>query len=876
MVQLKKENMTGWNVKVTNNVWAIKQTAPQQSTNTNKLATPDPNYASVRKTYETPKFDVNTDPLWKQAGKAIINAVDPNPYKPEDFHDSPVVINNEEIRPQDTFEETAWGWNYNYDRAVSQADNQQWHYNALNGSWHVVWIPEWWTPTLQVSQEELWKRLAAWPHNLNLPEKRVASTPTPQAPAKTGAAPKATPTQQATPEQPQQEGNFNPVSDDFWYWNRPEEKPDNSEYNNWVIQNMQSDLWQSTAWELYGKVGADMDGSVQTLQDANSVYTTAVQWRISSMKSLLSQDPYDVALAMSWGFNPYWDQAMRDLMQYAPERYQQIKDELKKINAWENANAIAWGTSWISTTWASTASTNNWVDTWANSISSSPYQASTTIHNLTEAMANNQVATTATQEMLNINAQIAEYEEKLNNLERDTRAMFKGDVPDYIVKAAMANKRQLYQSEINKLESRYNSALDLYKTELSNAQWQEEMKLKYLQYQQGVSNDNWTRYYQSQQLKLNQVKRVDGKAYQMNLDGTFTQLTDGTAYMNYQNDVNSALQWYTSIYTSWGATKTANWYKYNVSGGQCESFTDNFTEATTWLRMTWANGRWWTTAEEKIWYINSFVPEVWSVAVAVWGAYDSKYWHTMLVTGYDPNTGIVDLLWSNKDWDEMVYSTSAKLSDLQAKWLKGFWNPYKDLALQSASGVWQYMYSWFNTPMSSAFERISSDSSLNWTQRNALPIALEMYDTLYEIANNWQLDALVSNWDLALILNDFKNKKFSNADKWEKFLDAFTKALNNKAAQLAWGDDSYSALMALQRIIEAKLRDESWAAISSSEWATNFSYLLPQAWESAYIKNEKLKAWDRIISTKFITAWGKMSEYVPIFEDATVREIWWY
>lgn len=48
----------------------------------------------------------------------------------------------------------------------------------------------------------------------------------------------------------------------------------------------------------------------------------------------------------------------------------------------------------------------------------------------------------------------------------------------------MANKRQEYQSQLNKLESRYNSALDLYKTELSNAQWKEEMKLKYLQYQQ--------------------------------------------------------------------------------------------------------------------------------------------------------------------------------------------------------------------------------------------------------------------------------------------------------------------------------------------------------------------------------------------------------
>jgi predicted transcriptional regulator len=99
-------------------------------------------------------------------------------------------------------------------------------------------------------------------------------------------------------------------------------------------------------------------------------------------------------------------------------------------------------------------------------------------------MANNQVATTATQEMLNINAQIAEYEEKMNNLEREANSVFKGDVPQYIANAYMNNKRQQYQSEINKLESRYNAALDLYKTELSNAQWKEEMNLKYLQYQQ--------------------------------------------------------------------------------------------------------------------------------------------------------------------------------------------------------------------------------------------------------------------------------------------------------------------------------------------------------------------------------------------------------
>jgi hypothetical protein len=42
-------------------------------------------------------------------------------------------------------------------------------------------------------------------------------------------------------------------------------------------------------------------------------------------------------------------------------------------------------------------------------------------------MANNQVATTATQEMLNINAQIAEIQDKMDNkrLEREASAMFK-------------------------------------------------------------------------------------------------------------------------------------------------------------------------------------------------------------------------------------------------------------------------------------------------------------------------------------------------------------------------------------------------------------------------------------------------------------------
>ena len=39
-----------------------------------------------------------------------------------------------EIRPERTFEETAGWWNYDYNRKVSQADNEQGHYNALHCS----------------------------------------------------------------------------------------------------------------------------------------------------------------------------------------------------------------------------------------------------------------------------------------------------------------------------------------------------------------------------------------------------------------------------------------------------------------------------------------------------------------------------------------------------------------------------------------------------------------------------------------------------------------------------------------------------------------------------------------------------------------------
>jgi hypothetical protein len=53
---------------------------------------------------------------------------------------------------------------------------------------------------------------------------------------------------------------------------------------------MQSDLNQSTAGRLYGKVTADQSTVIRTLQDDNSVYRSMAESRISTFKDLQTMD----------------------------------------------------------------------------------------------------------------------------------------------------------------------------------------------------------------------------------------------------------------------------------------------------------------------------------------------------------------------------------------------------------------------------------------------------------------------------------------------------------------------------------------------------------------------------------------------------------
>lgn len=751
-------------------------------------------------------------------------------------------------------EQTIWWYNY----YLPWNDWEQWQKNSLVWTWAVAWTPQW---------PQTWLIEPEQPAEIQ-PELAPAETITP-----TQQAPKTTVwgTKQPSVSTPQNE-----VSEQYspdianWQipesWKKKEEQPVDNSWNEQALANMEADLMQSTEWTLYWKVTADENGGngIHTSADPYNVQAATNQARIANLKKLQGMSSEDIATSITWWYTPYGDQAMRDLQQYNPEKYAEVQKFIKQ-QEWQNSiNSITTGNvSGINTTQTSIDNVNNWVDSWADSLSTSPQQAWQLVTNISNTMSNNWVATTATQEMLNLNAQMADIQEKMANVKKDAQKAFKWDVPQYIVNAYTNNRLQEYQSEYNKLESRYNSAMDLYKTELSNAQWKEEMNLKYLQYQQWVSESNWKQYYQSMQLKQDSIKRVNGKAYQMNYDGTMTQISDTTAYTTYMNNTNQLLQWYIAQYTNGWATKTANGYKYNISWWQCETFTDNFTEAATWLRMTWANGRGRTTAEEKLWYINSFTPEVWSVAIAVWWAYDSTYWHTMLVTWYDETTWMVSLLWSNNGWDEMVYSSTVSLKDLANSWVKGFRNPYYDMATQWTQwATWSYEY--YANPMQTFFEDAYENATVA-AERSDIAAAQDSYAIMYELAQGWYLDLLANSDEFNTLISQIANGKFTDQGWNIDFFRIWEYARNKlKSEDIAYAIDRF------HRLIEKKLRKESWAAINQSEWNSNFDMYLPAVWQSPEYRYKKLQALENDI-----VAWQLppkyRSQYISVFGDTNTK-----
>lgn len=748
---------------------------------------------------------------------------------------------------------SSWGWN-NYYFPNGQLTTQ-WQQNALNGSWHVAWLPQWPQMWIDYSQFQ-----SVWMYTPEQAPAEQVATPTQQAPktAVWGTKQPSVSTPQNTVPQVAEE---NKTSEDYWILPaQQQEKPTNN-MNEQAIADIQADLGWDNTWMLYGKVTADANGGngIQTVADPYNVEKATNEARIANLRKLQAVDSRDIADSIVWwDGTPYGEQAMRDLMQYNPEKYAEVQQYIKQAK-WQEA--INWITSgdmtWITTTQLTVDNIDKWVDSRADSISTNAQQAWQFITNITNAMTNNWAANSAKQEMLNISSQVEDIKEKLANVKKEAAASFKWDVPQYMVDARAANLAQQYQSQLNKLEGRFSTAADIYKTELSHEQWQAEMDLKRAQFQQNKSDSEWDRYYKMQQLQQDSIKRVNWAAYKLDAaTGTYRQLSDESAKYSYTNKVNEMMKWWSSIYQDW------DWY-----WAQCEAFTDNFVQATTWQRMTWQRSDGATTAEEKRSYVNTLTPEVWSVVVAIWWAYDSQRWHTMLITWYDPTTWLIDLTWANTNWDLKIHKSTTTLADIQRNAQRvGIRNPYDDIVNSSQTQWWTWTYSYYAWPMQSFFEEAYEKATVA-SERADIKAAQDSYAIMNELVDTWTIDKIANSDEFNVLLSEISNGKFTDSS-WNVNFDKITKYIRNelKDEDIAYWMDR------LRRLIEKKLRKESWAAISMSEWNSNFDMYLPNVWQSPEYRYKRLQALERDIVAEQLPPKYR-ANYIPLIWNSTVREI---
>ena len=245
-----------------------------------------------------------------------------------------------------------------------------------------------------------------------------------------------------------------------------------------AVARMESDL-SNNWWVIYGKVTWEKGNPVnwiETAVDENSVLNKRVEDRLSDLKALMTMSSSSIAASeISWTM-PYGETAMRDLAQYYPEKYAEIQAEKKKILAQMNVNAITNG-EWINTV-ADTVDTNTQNTSYAVNNSSLSVSATQLLQAIDSHLESNDAAKSANELMWSIENDMSKLKNRLQNLNQEANQIFKWDVPDYIVKAYMNNKSQEIQNQLSILEDRYNAAYSRWRDEVSDVQWEEEMKLK--------------------------------------------------------------------------------------------------------------------------------------------------------------------------------------------------------------------------------------------------------------------------------------------------------------------------------------------------------------------------------------------------------------
>lgn len=763
----------------------INQSVPVMPINqqTNSTTTGTQNTIPTTTTTRTVNNSINTDPLWKQAIGGVKNTFD----RFDEQIQSDKAKLKEELRtwswidpnittykPQDTFEQTAWGWNYGMDRAVSQTNNEQWQYNALNWTWHVAWIPQREWISLNVAEPQTWKRFPVRPvtpentvveqqvesvqdyvepqttqwvvsntwwvssrnyqsqaqtqswwsrfrnANINLDQYWDDSSPDNQSIA-WGRNEKYTwegvKTSNLAYDPNITTADLDPNyvywmdaqyanSDNAWYiarrndmiasalyneaiaqWRNPtkedvinflasqknwnnsteadrfntiesvwkrlggiaNENPINTPaqpemnneptYSDESLNNMQQDLNKSTAWDLYGKATADQSTHIKTLEDDNSVYRSMNESRIQSFKQLRWMDSQSIAAAIVSNAMASDSQAMRDLMQYDPAKYQEVKQAEKQIRGQMNINSITSGEwEWNSsvTNWSS--SLQNEKTSFATSNANWVTNTADILKSVNSTLNSNDVASTASEQMASIENDMSNLQNRLKNLRKEASTVFKWDVPQYIVNAYISNRTAEIQDQLSVLENRYNAAYSRYQNEWEQTKWKAEFDLKKQELELKKQSANLDEWSTRQGIAL---KWAD-------LNGT----TNGTTPLStlQAQEALSVLSDFSSSYPT-----NSHWW-------QCWAFVKKY------LASIGVNLPNMSSIDSKKSLIDDSItdPSDWDIVIMSSKNYPQN-WHMAIVESVDDD-GTIHLLESNWNWDEQVHRRTVKPWDKSILW----------------------------------------------------------------------------------------------------------------------------------------------------------------------------------------------------------------
>lgn len=430
---------------------------------------------------------------------------------------------------------------------------------------------------------------------------------------------------------------------------KEEEKPDLSKADNLV---------QDTSGKIYWKTTADEwkpSKWIDTLADANSVFTSMQESRAANVKSFISMNPADIAELMISGTSPFSEQTLRDVQQLYPEFMAQVNAEKKKKIWQQNVNAIMnWWEMVTDTNWQSNIN-NEIANFWATNTNwtKSSTEITKDVHN---AMAQSQTANEASETMAGIEEDMAILKNRMKNLRKEANAAFKWDVPDYLVNAYINNKAQEIQNQMSILEDRYNAAYDRYKTELSNKQREMEFGLKKEQLQlqkDAAALDDWA---------TRQWIAIDWyKAKNWNTNNTTTWLSGDELPMTFlsREDVELWVDWLIDMLNKW-----------QLGNAQCAAWIQKY-----YLPLLWVD--FWTLSKfsEKLAIRNewaSYTPQKWDIIILSSPTHPDN-WHMGIVTGVKDNWDIEYLDWNgsldeNWNWTEKAWLRTIKAWNSRIQW----------------------------------------------------------------------------------------------------------------------------------------------------------------------------------------------------------------